>query len=245
MPLARVYGPPFLQEAFPVLLQIPDILTVDEVAHCRAVLETSPWVDGRVTAGDQAVKAKRNLQIPEDSEVSRQLGEVVLRALARSPAFHSAALPLRVLPPMFNRYDVGMTYGYHVDNSIRTIPGSGGMRMRADVSTTIFLSDPDEYDGGELMVEDTYGMKAVKLPAGHAVVYPSSSLHQVNPVTRGSRWASFFFTQSLVKDDGLRAMLYDLDVAIIDLRQQLGDENHAVLSVVNHYHNLLRRWAEV
>ncbi len=228
-----------------MLLQIPDILTAEEVAHCRAVLEASPWVDGRVTAGDQAAQIKANLQIPEDSETARELGVVILKALARSPAFNSAVLPLRVLPPMFNRYDRNMTYGYHVDNSIRTIPGSGGMRMRADVSTTIFLNDPDDYDGGDLIVEDTYGTKAVKLPAGHAVVYPSSSLHQVSPVTRGSRWASFFFTQSLVKDDGLRAMLYDLDVAIIDLRRELGDGNHAVLSLVNHYHNLLRRWAEV
>lgn len=228
-----------------MLLQIPDILTADEVAQCRAVLEASPWVDGRVTAGDQAAGAKHNLQIPEESETARELGVVILRALARSPAFNSAVLPLRVLPPMFNRYDRAMTYGYHVDNSIRTIPGTGGMRMRADVSTTIFLSEPDDYDGGELIVEDTYGTKSVKLPAGHAVVYPSSSLHQVSPVTRGSRWASFFFTQSLVRDDGLRAMLYDLDMAIIELRQELGDGHRAVLSLVNHYHNLLRRWAEV
>ena len=228
-----------------MLLQIPDILTADEVAYCRAVLEASPWVDGRATAGEQAAQAKHNLQIPEESETARDLGVVILRALARNPAFNAAALPLRVLPPMFNRYDRDMTYGCHVDNSIRTIPGSGGLRMRADVSTTIFLSDPGDYDGGELVVEDTYGTKAVKLPAGHAVVYPSSSLHQVSPVTRGSRWASFFFTQSLVKDDGLRAMLYDLDVAIIELRQELGDKHRAVLSLVNHYHNLLRRWAEV
>ena len=228
-----------------MLLQIPDILTADEVAHCRAVLEASPWVDGRVTAGSQAVQAKNNLQIPEESDTARELGVVILKALGRNPAFNSAALPLRVLPPMFNRYDLDMTYGNHVDNAIRAIPGTGGMRMRADVSTTIFLSDPGEYDGGDLVVEDTYGTKGVKLPAGHAVVYPSSSLHRVTPVTRGSRWASFFFTQSLVKDDGLRAMLYDLDVAIIDLRQELGDQHPSVLSLVNHYHNLLRRWAEV
>ncbi|KAA0676512.1 Fe2+-dependent dioxygenase [Roseomonas genomospecies 6] len=228
-----------------MLLQIPDVLTADEVAHCRAVLEASPWVDGRVTAGSQAVLAKNNLQIPEESDTARELGVVILKALGRNPAFNSAALPLRVLPPMFNRYDLGMTYGNHVDNAIRVVPGTGGMRMRADVSTTIFLSDPGEYDGGDLVVEDTYGTKGVKLPAGHAVVYPSSSLHRVTPVTRGSRWASFFFTQSLVKDDGLRAMLYDLDVAIIDLRQELGDQHPSVLSLVNHYHNLLRRWAEV
>ena len=228
-----------------MLLQIPDVLTPDEVAHCRAVLEASPWVDGRVTAGSQAVQAKNNLQIPEESDTARELDVIILKALGRNPAFNSAALPLRVLPPMFNRYDLGMTYGNHVDNAIRAIPGTGGMRMRADVSTTIFLSDPGEYDGGDLVVEDTYGTKGVKLPAGHAVVYPSSSLHRVTPVTRGSRWASFFFTQSLVKDDGLRAMLYDLDVAIIDLRQELGDQHPSVLSLVNHYHNLLRRWAEV
>ncbi|QCN97541.1 Fe2+-dependent dioxygenase (plasmid) [Azospirillum argentinense] len=228
-----------------MLLQIPDVLTADEVAHCRAVLEASPWVDGRVTAGSQAVLAKNNLQIPEESDTARELGVVILKALGRNPAFNSAALPLRVLPPMFNRYDLDMTYGNHVDNAIRAIPGTGGMRLRADVSTTIFLSDPGEYDGGDLVVEDTYGTKGVKLPAGHAVVYPSSSLHRVTPVTRGSRWASFFFTQSLVKDDGLRAMLYDLDVAIIDLRRELGDQHPSVLALVNHYHNLLRRWAEV
>ncbi|AIB13324.1 Fe(II)-dependent oxygenase (plasmid) [Azospirillum argentinense] len=228
-----------------MLLQIPDVLTADEVAHCRAVLEASPWVDGRVTAGSQAVLAKNNLQIPEESDTARELGVVILKALGRNPAFNSAALPLRVLPPMFNRYDLDMTYGNHVDNAIRAIPGTGGMRLRADVSTTIFLSDPGEYDGGDLVVEDTYGTKGVKLPAGHAVVYPSSSLHRVTPVTRGSRWASFFFTQSLVKDDGMRAMLYDLDVAIIDLRRELGDQHPSVLALVNHYHNLLRRWAEV
>ncbi|CAO3379907.1 Fe2+-dependent dioxygenase [Azospirillum argentinense] len=228
-----------------MLLQIPDVLTADEVAHCRAVLEASPWVDGRVTAGSQAVLAKNNLQIPEESDTARELGVVILKALGRNPAFNSAALPLRVLPPMFNRYDLDMTYGNHVDNAIRAIPGTGGLRMRADVSTTIFLSDPGEYDGGDLVVEDTYGTKGVKLPAGHAVVYPSSSLHRVTPVTRGSRWASFLFTQSLVKDDGLRAMLYDLDVAIIDLRRELGDQHPSVLALVNHYHNLLRRWAEV
>lgn len=228
-----------------MLLHIPDILSREEVAHCREVLEASDWVDGRITAGDQAVSVKNNLQIAVESGASRELGEVILRALGRSPAFNSAALPLRVLPPMFNRYDKDMTYGYHVDNSIRAIPGTGGMRMRADVSTTIFLNEPDDYEGGELIIEDTYGMKPVKLPAGSAVVYPSSSLHKVSPVTRGIRWASFFFTQSLVKDDGLRAMLYDLDVAIIELRQQMGDQNQSVLTLVNHYHNLLRRWAEV
>lgn len=227
-----------------MLLSIPDLLTKDEVAHCLRTLRASPWVDGRVTAGDLALSAKANLQIPEDSPTARALGQVILNALARNPAFHSAVLPLRVLPPMFNRYEVGMTYGAHVDNSIRTIPGSGGTRLRADVSTTVFLSEPDDYDGGELEVEDTYGLQSVKLPAGHAVVYPSSSLHRVAPVTRGSRWASFLFTQSLVNDDGMRAMLYDLDNTIIALRGELGDSHHAVLALAGHYHNLLRRWAQ-
>ncbi|ATN37474.1 Fe2+-dependent dioxygenase (plasmid) [Rhizobium sp. ACO-34A] len=228
-----------------MLVHVPDVLTPEEVRHCRQVLESSSWVDGRVTAGDQAAKAKNNLQIPVDSTEARELGELVLHALARSPAYNSAALPLRVLPPMFNRYDVGMTFGAHVDNSIRMIPGSGGMRLRADVSTTIFLSEPEDYDGGELVVEDSYGSHSVKLPAGHMIVYPSSSLHRVMPVTRGSRWASFFWAQSMVKDDGQRTMLYELDGYIIETRQQLGDENPAVLGFVNHYHNLLRRWAEL
>lgn len=228
-----------------MLIQVPDVLTADEVRHCRAVLEASRWVDGRVTAGDQAARAKNNLQIPVESAESQQLGDLILNALARNPTYNSAVLPLRVLPPMFNRYDVGMTFGAHVDNSIRTVPGTGGMRMRADVSTTIFLSDPEDYEGGELVIEDTFGTHAVKLPAGHMVVYPSSSLHRVVPITKGSRWASFFWAQSMIKDDGLRAMLYDLDVSIIQIRQQLGDDNPAVLGLVNHYHNLLRRWAEL
>lgn len=228
-----------------MLLQVPDVLTKEELQHCRAVLEASRWVDGKVTAGDQAAQAKNNLQIPAESEEARLLGEVVLTALGRNPTFNSATLPLRVLPPMFNRYDVGMTFGAHVDNSIRTIPGTGGMRMRADVSTTIFLTEPEDYDGGELVIEDTFGTHAVKLPAGHMVVYPASSLHKVLPITRGSRWGCFFWTQSMIKDDGLRSMMYDLDVSIMQTRQQLGDENAAVLGLVNHYHNLLRRWAEL
>ncbi len=228
-----------------MLVHIPNVLTAEELAHCRRALQASPWVDGRLTAGDQAAKSKNNLQIPVDSDESRELGEIVLNALARNPTFNSAVLPLRVLPPMFNRYDVGMTFGAHVDNAIRTVPGTGGMRMRADISSTLFLTDPQDYDGGELVVEDTYGMQSVKLPAGDMVVYPSSSLHRVEPITRGSRWGSFFWSQSMVKDDGLRAMLYDLDIAIIETRRQLDDDNPAVLGLVNHYHNLLRRWAEL
>lgn len=227
-----------------MLIQIPDILTREEVAHCRRVLEGSPWVDGRVTAGQQAAKSKLNLQIPVESKEAAELGDLVLRALGRNPVFNSAVMPLRVLPPMFNRYDVGMKFGAHVDGSIRAIPGTG-MRMRADVSTTIFLTEPEEYDGGELVIEDTYGTHEVKLPAGHAVVYPASSLHSVNEITRGSRWGSFFWSQSMIKDQERRAMLYDLDRAIIGTRTRLPDDDPSVLSLANVYHNLLRHWAEL
>lgn len=226
-----------------MLVQVPDVLTPDEVRRCRQTLEQSSWVDGKVTAGDQTARAKNNLQIPVDSAEARELGDIVLRALARNATYTASALPLRVLPPMFNRYDVGMTFGAHVDSSIRMLPD--GSRMRADVSTTIFLSDPDDYDGGELVVEDTFGTHSVKLPAGHMVVYPASSLHRVMPVTRGSRWASFFWAQSMVRDDTERAMLYDLDVSVIGARQQLGDDSPVTLGLVNHYHNLLRRWADL
>ncbi|MCK0196753.1 Fe2+-dependent dioxygenase [Ancylobacter sp. 6x-1] len=227
-----------------MLIAIPDLLTPDEVAHCRRVLEGSRWVDGRVTAGAQAALTKRNLQIPTDSPEALELGDLILNALGRNPTFTSAAMPLRVLPPMFNRYDVGMTFGAHVDGAIRSVPGAG-MRMRADVSTTVFLTDPDEYDGGELVIEDVYGTQEVKLPAGHAVVYPATSLHSVNVITRGSRWASFFWTQSMIRSGEQRTMLYDLDMAIIDARGKLPDDDPAVLSLANVYHNLLRHWAEM
>ena len=228
-----------------MLIQIPNVLTPEEVRYCRQRLESSNWVDGRATAGDLAAQSKLNLQIPVDSEVAQELGEFILTALGRNASYHSAALPLRVLPPMFNRYEGGMTFGTHVDNAIRTVPGTGGMRIRADVSSTLFLTDPDEYDGGELVIKDLYGSHTVKLPAGHMVVYPASSLHAVTPVTRGARWASFFWAQSMVKDDGQRTMLYELDLTIMEVRRQLGDDKDAVLALVNHYHNLLRRWSEI
>lgn len=227
-----------------MLVAIADLLKADEVREVRRILEESQWVDGKATAGEQAATAKNNLQIPEASPAAVQAGDIILRALGRSPLFHSAALPLRVLPPMFNRYDVGMTFGAHVDGSIRTIPGAN-MRMRADVSSTLFLSGPDEYDGGELLISDTYGEQRVKLPAGHLVVYPSTSLHAVTPITRGSRWCSFFWTQSMVRDDGQRAMLYDLDTAIREIRSELPDDKRGVVAITSHYHNLLRRWAEL
>ncbi|NNM74363.1 Fe2+-dependent dioxygenase [Enterovirga aerilata] len=227
-----------------MLVQVRNVLTAEEVAQCRGILESSSWIDGKATAGEVAARAKRNLQVPENSPEARTLGDIILKALGRNPVFNSAALPLRVLPPMFNRYDEGMSFGAHVDGAVRAIPGAG-MRMRADVSTTLFLTDPADYDGGELVIEDSYGSHSVKLPAGDMVVYPTTSLHRVEPITRGSRWSSFFWTQSMVKDDGKRTLLYDLDLAIIETRRNLPDDSRAVVALTNCYHNLLRRWAEL
>ncbi|MBO1074761.1 Fe2+-dependent dioxygenase [Roseomonas marmotae] len=226
-----------------MLITIPQLLTPAEVAHCRAVLEAAAWIDGRVTAGEQASAAKLNLQVPEGSREARELGELVLRALGRNPTFNAAALPLRVYPPMFNRYDTGMTFRAHVDNAIRHVPGGG--RLRTDVSSTLFLTPPEDYDGGELVIEDTYGTQRVKLAAGDIVLYPATSLHSVTPVTRGSRWASFFWTQSMVKDDGQRRLLYELDNGIRQARADLPDDHPGVLSLTAAYHNLLRQWVEM
>ncbi len=227
-----------------MLVTIPDLLTAEEVAYMRQVLEGTAWTDGRDTAGEQAMQVKNNLQLPAESDEARQLGSIVLRALGRNPTYSSAALPLNVLPPMFNRYDVGMTYGAHVDGSIRVLAPSA-QRLRTDVSTTIFLTPPEDYDGGELVVHDTYGRHEIKLPAGHAVVYPATSLHSVNPVTRGSRWGSFFWAQSMVRDDWKRHMLYDLDQSIIRVRTVIDDNDPAVTGLTGHYHNLIRQWAEI
>jgi PKHD-type hydroxylase len=227
-----------------MLVTIPNVLSADEVAQCRKILEEAAWVDGVVTAGEQAAVAKKNLQIPEDSQAARQAGEMILRALGRNGIFNSAALPFRVLPPLFNRYDTGMKFDAHVDGAIRAVPGAG-IRMRADVSSTLFLTSPEDYDGGELIIYDTYGTHSVKLPAGHMVVYPSTSLHSVTEITRGSRWSSFFWTQSMVKDDGRRTLLFDLDMAIMQVRQSLSDHDRGVVSLTSHYHNLLRHWAEM
>lgn len=226
-----------------MLVTIPDVLRPDELAHIRGVLERTAWVDGRATAGDQAAKVKNNLQVPLDSPAAQELGQIVLGALSRNAQFMSAVLPLRVLPPMFNRYDTGMTFGAHVDGSIRSLPGTG-QRLRTDVSSTLFLTPPEDYDGGELVVHDTYGTHTVKLPAGHLVVYPGTSMHSVTPVTRGSRWASFFWSQSMIRDDWQRHMLYDLDTAIRSVRSRLPDDDFAVVGLTAHYHNMLRNWAE-
>lgn len=227
-----------------MLVKVEAVLSQEEVAHCRSVLEGTQWVDGKITAGAQSALAKHNLQVPEDAPQARQLGEVVLRALARSAAFNSAAVPFRVFPPLFNRYDVGMKFGAHVDNAIRFISGPN-IRVRTDLSATLFLSEPSDYDGGELVIEDTYGTQSVKFAAGDMVLYPATSLHRVEEITRGSRWASFFWIQSMIKDDGARTLLYQLDQSIIKTRKELGDKHDAVLGLTAVYHNLLRKWAEV
>ena len=226
-----------------MLITIPDVLSVGEVAQARAKLDAAEWVDGKVTAGYQAQKVKENHQLPEGHPVAMELGEIVLGALARSPLFMSAALPLRVFPPMFNRYTGGGRFGTHVDTAIRAM-ATTGQRIRTDVSATLFLSAPKEYEGGELLVEDTYGSHSVKLPAGHMVLYPATSLHRVEPVTRGARVASFFWIQSMIRSDGDRSLLFDLDTAIQRLAVEVPG-NAAGVQLTGVYHNLLRRWAEM
>jgi PKHD-type hydroxylase len=226
-----------------MLLPIPDVLTADEVAKGRRILDEADWVDGRVTAGHQSARAKDNMQLPEGGPAARELGQMVLAALHRNPLFVTAALPLHIFPPLFNRYQGGQSFGTHVDNSIRQVPGTSH-RIRTDLSATLFFSAPDEYDGGELMVEDTYGVHGVKLPAGHLVLYPSTSLHHVRPVTRGARICSFFWIQSMVRDDGERTLLFDLDSAIQRVDRDLPGHPAAV-QLTGIYHNLLRHWAEM
>jgi PKHD-type hydroxylase len=226
-----------------MLLQIPDVLSPAQVAQARKMLDAAEWVDGRVTAGHQSARAKDNMQLPEDHPTARQLGDTILHALQRSPLFIAAALPLRVFPPLFNRYQGGQSFGNHVDNAIRQAPG-GGMRIRTDLSATLFLADASEYDGGELMVEDTFGVHSIKLPAGHMILYPATSLHNVRPVTRGARVASFFWIQSMVRDDAERTLLFDLDSAIQRLASE-SPHSSAPVHLTAVYHNLLRRWAEL
>jgi PKHD-type hydroxylase len=226
-----------------MVLQIPDVLSADQVAEACRLLQSAHWIDGKVTAGYQSARTKNNLQLPEEHPITRQLGETILGALSRNALFVSAALPLRVFPPLFNCYCGGQSFGNHVDNAIRQ-SRSNGAPVRTDLSATLFLTDPDEYDGGELMVEDTYGVHSVKLPSGHMVLYPASSLHKVTPVTRGARVSSFFWIQSMLRDDGKRTLLFDLDTAIQRLTLDLPDHPAAV-QLTSVYHNLLRRWAEV
>src|SRR6185503_492473 len=226
-----------------MLITIPDVLIAEELAQAQSVLDAAEWIDGKVTAGYQAQAVKENLQLPEGHPIAVRLGEMVLAALARSPLFMSAALPLKVFPPMFNRYSGGGHFGTHVDTAIRAL-ASTGQRMRTDVSATLFLTAPEQYDGGELLVEDTYGMHSVKLPAGHTVLYPATSLHRVTPVTRGARTSSFFWIQSMVRNDCDRTLLYDLDSAIQRLAKD-SPGNPIGVQLTGVYHNLLRRWAEM
>ncbi len=226
-----------------MILHVPHVLTGEQVARCREVMTQSKWVDGRVTAGHQSAQVKHNLQLPEDSAEARELGDMIIAALERQPLFIMTALPLRVFPPIFNRYDEGMSFGTHLDNAVRQIAGTP-FRIRTDLSATIFLSQPDEYGGGELVIDDVYGARTVKLPAGDMVLYPATSLHHVKPVTRGVRLASILWVQSMVRDEGHRRLLFDLDIAIQQVNQAL--PNHpAVVALTNCYHNLLRRAAEV
>jgi PKHD-type hydroxylase len=225
-----------------MLVKIPELLTKQEVAYCRDKLLTAQWADGSITAGHQSTKAKNNLQLPENSPEAQELGEIIMSALARSNLFMSAALPAKIFPPLFNCYQGGQSFGVHVDNAIRHVPGTP-VKIRTDVSMTLFLNEPEEYDGGELVIEDTYGSHSVKLPAGSMVLYPSTSLHRVTPVTRGRRLASFFWLQSMINSDEKRGLLFDLDMSIQSLRSKVEDSPE-IIQLTGVYHNLLRQWAQ-
>lgn len=227
-----------------MLIPIPNLLSPEQVAYARQKLDAANWTDGAATAGSRAKLVKHNRQVDQSDPVGKELGDMILQALGRNPVFMSAALPLRVLPPKFNRYEGGEHYGAHVDNAVMNIPGSGGMRLRTDLSMTVFFSEPEEYDGGELRVLDTYGHKSVKLPAGHAILYTATSLHEVTPVTRGTRTSSFFWIQSLIRDDTKRGMLYDLDQNIQRLTAE-HPEHPSVSGFTGHYHKLLQQWSEL
>jgi PKHD-type hydroxylase len=225
-----------------MLLAIPDVLSAAQVAQARQILDAAEWIDGKATAGHQSARAKDNQQLPEGSPAARQVGEMILAALGQNALFISAALPKHVFPPLFNRYRGGQSFGTHVDNAIRQVPGTAH-RIRTDLSSTLFLAAPEEYDGGELIVEDTYGTHSVKLPAGSLVLYPATSLHHVRPVTRGARVASFFWIESMVREDAERTLLFDLDMAIQRISRDVPDHPSNV-QFTGIYHNLLRRWAD-
>ncbi len=224
-----------------MMLDIPDLLTPEQLRQCRAALERADWQDGRQTAGQMAASAKANQQLSQDDPLTQQLGDFILAQLGQNPRFIATALPLKVMPPRFNRYADGGTYGNHIDSAIFSVPGTPH-RIRADLSATLFFSDPDEYDGGELVVENSFGSQRAKLPAGHLVLYPSGSLHRVEPVTRGARLAAFFWVQSLVREDSQRAVLLELDDSIQALRRQLPDSPE-LIRLTGVYHNLLRQWS--
>jgi len=226
-----------------MMLAIPDVLDAAGVARVRALIDAAEWQDGNATSGHQSALAKRNRQLPEDSAAAKQAGRMVLDALGQSPLFIAAALPLKIFPPLFNRYEGGEAFGTHIDNAVRIHAGSE-FRVRSDLSATLFLEPPEAYDGGELVVEDNLGAHQVKLPAGHLLLYPASSLHRVEPVTRGARIASFFWIQSMVRDDGARTLLFDLDQSIQAIAADRGHDDREVIRLTGVYHNLLRRWAD-
>ena len=223
---------------------IPNILTKEQVQYFRAEMDQVTWTNGKVTAGTLSATVKHNQQLPEDLPLTQHLSNIILESLGQHPLFLSAAVPLDIIPPLFNRYEQQESFGFHVDNSIRRIRGSNE-RLRTDLSCTVFLSEPEEYIGGELVIEDTYGYHEVKLPAGDMVLYPSTSLHEVTAVTEGCRVASFFWVQSMIRDDAERDMLFKLDQSVQNLRMQLGDTHQEVIKLTNLYHNLMRKWAEL
>lgn len=225
-----------------MLLHVPNVLNAEEITQLRHLLAKADWTDGRVTAGTQSAQVKRNIQLPETTADAEAARMIVLKALNRNALFFSAALPKKIYPPLFNQYRDGMDFGAHIDNAVRTHAISG-VHVRTDISCTLFINDPESYDGGELVVEDTYGHQMVKLPAGDMVLYPGTSLHHVRPVTKGSRLASFFWVQSMIREDAQRTLLFDMDAAIVTLRQQVGD-NAAVIRLTGNYHNLVRMWAD-
>jgi PKHD-type hydroxylase len=225
-----------------MLLRIPGVLTVDQIATIRARIDRAQWVDGNVTSGHQSAQAKYNEQLPEESAECREMGEIVLAALARSALFFSAALPRQVYPPLFNRYRGEMGFGNHVDGAMRVHPPTG-RRIRTDISATLFLTPPDDYDGGELVIEDTYGVQSVKLPAGDLVIYPATSVHRVTPITRGARVSSIFWIESMVRDDAKRALLFDMDMALVRIAQDVR-EHPSLITLTGCYHNLLRAWGD-
>lgn len=226
-----------------MLTVIPDLLDTGTVREIRSLIDAAQWVDGNVTSGHQSALAKRNMQLPEDAPQAQQAGQIILDALGKSPLFIAAALPLKIFPPLFNSYAGGQAFGVHVDNAVRIQAGTG-FRVRSDLSITVFLEDSELYQGGELTIETNFGVQQVKLPAGHAVLYPSSSLHRVEPVISGRRVASFFWLQSMVRDDAARQMLFDLDSSVQALAADLGHDNAQVIRLTGVYHNLLRRWAD-
>jgi PKHD-type hydroxylase len=225
-----------------MLLHVPQVLNADELAQMRELMDAADWADGKVTAGTQSAQVKRNIQLPETSEYADKARQIVLKALSRNALFFSAALPKKIYPPLFNQYREGMDFGAHIDNAVRTHALTGA-HVRTDISCTLFIAEPESYEGGELVIEDTYGQQIVKLPAGDMVLYPGTSLHHVRPVIKGARLASFFWVQSMVRDDAQRTLLFDMDAAIATMREEMGD-TAAVIRLTGNYHNLIRMWAD-